>query len=567
MRYILLLLLCFLAPNLDAQLFGGPARRLVKGPTLPAACTLGDIWFDDDAAAGSQIYACTATDTWTLVGGGGGGDALTTNPLSQFAATTSAQLAGVITNETGTGLLVLDTSPTIITPTIASFANATHNHTNAAGGGQLGVSSVSATGTPSASTFWRGDNTWATPSGGAGTIQFQAEGVNVGSPRDTLDRLDGTCITSSLIDTGTKVTDEISVNTAVCPTGTIVQSGSLNAVTLSSSGTDTFVGTLTPALTGYPATSGVMRITFRPNFTSSGATTLALNGLAALNIYESDGTTNASLTSGSDYELIFDTTGADMWKKVSSGSSSVTATNATGTVAALPSCDASRAQQAYHFTNASFITHAICDGVSAWHYYMKGQRVYPVTAATFGTALGSGTTSDSGLAVKHVGVTHASHSVTGAVKAIPASTYSITAVFAVTNARHATGVPGCGLIWRESATGDIEVFPESLIYTIGSTTGYTMTSLTGGFTGLTMSAESPTNFGELVWYRLNNDDVNRSLYWSRDGVNWRLAHSEATTTAHFAGEPDQVGIACNPRANTTILPEMLLISWQEGAAI
>lgn len=57
------------------------------------------------------------------VGGGGGGagsgDALTTNPLSQFAATTSAELAGVITNETGTGLLVFATSPTITTPTIS----------------------------------------------------------------------------------------------------------------------------------------------------------------------------------------------------------------------------------------------------------------------------------------------------------------------------------------------------------------------------------------------------------------------------------------------------------------
>lgn len=49
----------------------------------------------------------------------GGGDALTTNPLSQFAATTSAQLAGVISNETGTNLLVFSDNPTITTPTIA----------------------------------------------------------------------------------------------------------------------------------------------------------------------------------------------------------------------------------------------------------------------------------------------------------------------------------------------------------------------------------------------------------------------------------------------------------------
>jgi hypothetical protein len=48
------------------------------------------------------------------------GDALTSNPLSQFAATTSAQLAGVISNETGTGLLVFNDSPTLITPALGT---------------------------------------------------------------------------------------------------------------------------------------------------------------------------------------------------------------------------------------------------------------------------------------------------------------------------------------------------------------------------------------------------------------------------------------------------------------
>lgn len=47
----------------------------------------------------------------------GGGDALTTNPLSQFAATTSAQLAGVLSDETGTGAAVFADSPALITPT------------------------------------------------------------------------------------------------------------------------------------------------------------------------------------------------------------------------------------------------------------------------------------------------------------------------------------------------------------------------------------------------------------------------------------------------------------------
>jgi hypothetical protein len=51
---------------------------------------------------------------------GGSGDALTTNPLSQFASTTSAQLAGVISNETGTGVLVFNDTPTLIAPLLGT---------------------------------------------------------------------------------------------------------------------------------------------------------------------------------------------------------------------------------------------------------------------------------------------------------------------------------------------------------------------------------------------------------------------------------------------------------------
>lgn len=43
--------------------------------------------------------------------------------LSVFAATTSAQLLGLITDETGSGLLVFGTSPTIVTPTFSGSIN------------------------------------------------------------------------------------------------------------------------------------------------------------------------------------------------------------------------------------------------------------------------------------------------------------------------------------------------------------------------------------------------------------------------------------------------------------
>lgn len=55
----------------------------------------------------------------------GGGDALTSNPLSQFAATTSAQLAGVISDETGSGALVFANTPTLVTPVLGTPTSGT----------------------------------------------------------------------------------------------------------------------------------------------------------------------------------------------------------------------------------------------------------------------------------------------------------------------------------------------------------------------------------------------------------------------------------------------------------
>jgi hypothetical protein len=55
--------------------------------------------------------------TWQTITAG---DAQTANPLSQFAATTSAQLAGVINDKTGSGALVFANSPTLVTPNIGA---------------------------------------------------------------------------------------------------------------------------------------------------------------------------------------------------------------------------------------------------------------------------------------------------------------------------------------------------------------------------------------------------------------------------------------------------------------
>ncbi len=74
--------------------------------------TSGDVTILPNAVAG------TAT-TFTLPATSGTA-ALTANKLSVFAATTSAELAGVISDETGSGALVFATSPTLTTAVLGS---------------------------------------------------------------------------------------------------------------------------------------------------------------------------------------------------------------------------------------------------------------------------------------------------------------------------------------------------------------------------------------------------------------------------------------------------------------
>lgn len=85
------------------------------------AMLAGSIAFSKLAIGGTADGSKFVADDGTFKSVPGGGDALTANPLSQFAGTTSAQLAGVITNETGfsTGAaLVFSISPLLTTPQI-----------------------------------------------------------------------------------------------------------------------------------------------------------------------------------------------------------------------------------------------------------------------------------------------------------------------------------------------------------------------------------------------------------------------------------------------------------------
>ncbi len=106
------------APALGAATATSVNKVAITAPATSATLTIAD----GKTATVSNTLTFSGTDSSSVAFGTGGTVAYTGNNLSVFAATTSSQLAGVISDETGSGSLVFATSPTLVTPTLGVAA-------------------------------------------------------------------------------------------------------------------------------------------------------------------------------------------------------------------------------------------------------------------------------------------------------------------------------------------------------------------------------------------------------------------------------------------------------------
>ena len=207
------------SPTLVTPTLGVATATSINGLTI--STTTGTLSVaNGKTLTASNTLTLTGTDTSTVAFGAGGTVAYVANKLSVFAATTSAELAGVISDETGTGVLVFSNSPTLVSPTLGAALATSITATS----GNMTVNAAA------------GNNSVNLVPTGTGTVDVANKRItSVAEPTQSSD-----AATKNYVDavkTGLDVKDSVIVTTTGNLTGTYSNGTSGVGATLTNSGT------------------------------------------------------------------------------------------------------------------------------------------------------------------------------------------------------------------------------------------------------------------------------------------------------------------------------------------
>jgi hypothetical protein len=127
-----------------------------SGTVFPSICSVGEIFYKTDAAAGANVYACTATNAWTLEGqglpsvSGNSGRSLSTDGVNIMWSAPGGDIVGPIASATVTQIQGRSVSAA---PPLSGQALIWNTNTNrwepqpvSGGGGGSGISMLSQSG-------------------------------------------------------------------------------------------------------------------------------------------------------------------------------------------------------------------------------------------------------------------------------------------------------------------------------------------------------------------------------------------------------------------------------------
>jgi hypothetical protein len=267
-------------------------RPVKTGSTLPALCLVGELFYHLAVAPPANLYGCISVNTWAALGVVGPGSSL---------PAVAGQAGRVLTTDGASVRWQVpggDVSGAVETLRVIRLQNRAVADIAPANGETLTWNATALRWQPQ------------TPASGSGTsITLQSSGVTIGN-RPAWNVLPGLGLIWALTDTGSALTLQASVDTAVIQTRGSAQSGGFIYCPASgTAGGSQFTCSLAPVLTSY--TPGMV-LHFQPSVNNAGGTvTLNVDSLGSKQIKLQNGTSDPganNFVAGQLYGLWYDGT-------------------------------------------------------------------------------------------------------------------------------------------------------------------------------------------------------------------------------------------------------------------